>query len=145
MFLAIKYQWQVWLLNREHESIERRYRTTPKAEKGAAANAPFWLDEEWQAKNVVMAKIYQLETAYLLRRAAREKVPTPDNDDEQAWVESHGGGYHLSQSAYADLRSAIRKERNEKWDFRLKVFGLVGSTAIGVLGALIGLVSAIKK
>jgi hypothetical protein len=86
-----------------------------------------------------------LETSYLLRRAAREKVPTPDDDDQDAWIEARAGGYYLSQFAYASLRAAIRKERNEKWDFRLKVFGLLGSTAIGTIGALIGLVTALKK
>jgi hypothetical protein len=81
----------------------------------------------------------------LLRRAAREKVPTPDDDDQDAWIEARGGGYYLSEFAYAGLRAAIRKERNEKWDFRLKVFGLLESTAIGTIGALIGLVTALKK
>jgi hypothetical protein len=145
VFSAMKYQWQVWRLNRELDPIDRRYRPAREAEKGTAANTPFWLNEGWQAKNVVMSKIYQLETTSLLRRAAREKVPTPDNDDEEAWIETHGGGHHLSQSAYANLRAAIRKERNEKWDFRLKVLGLLGSTAIGTIGALIGLVTALKK
>jgi hypothetical protein len=76
----------------------------------------------------------------------RQKVPTPDSDDETAWHEAFGGGgWFLSEVAYARLRTAIRTERNEKWDFRLKVFGVLGSTTIGILGALIGLVSAIKK
>jgi hypothetical protein len=83
-----------------------------------------------------MAKINVLETSYLLRSAAREKVSTPDNDDENAWLEAFGGGWFLSEAAYAGLRTVIRKERNEKWDFRLNVFGLLGSAAIGILGTL---------
>ncbi|WP_425906269.1 hypothetical protein [Nitrobacter sp. TKz-YC02] len=142
MFSAIMYQWQVWRLNRELDRIDRRYRTNREADKGATANAAPWSSE---AKYTVMNRISVLETTYLLRRAAREKVPTPDNDDEDAWIEARGGGYYLTTSAYSNLRAAIRKERNEKWDFRLKVFGLVGSTAIGTIGALIGLVTALKK
>jgi hypothetical protein len=145
VFSAIKYQWQVWRLNRELDHIERLYRLTREAGKGADANAPPWSSEEGHARYTVMNRISVLETSYLLRRAAREKVPTPDNDDEDAWIEARGGGYYLSQYAYANLRAAIRKERNEKWDFRLKVFGLLGSTAIGTIGALIGLVAALKK
>lgn len=145
MFSAIKYQWQVWRLNRELDSIDRRYSVTREAKKGANANAAPWSSEEGQAKYTVMNKISVLETTYLLRRASREKVPTPDNDDDQAWIEARGGGYYLSDFAYSNLRAAIRKERNEKWDFRLKVLGLIGSTSIGLIGALIGLVSAIKK
>jgi hypothetical protein len=145
MFSGIKYQWQVWLLNRELDRIDRRYRPAREAEKGANANPPPWSGEYGQAKYTVMNKISVLETSDLLRRAAREKVPTPADDDEGAWIEAHGGGWYLSQSAYAGLRSAIRKERNKKWDFRLKVFGQVGSTAIGIIGVLIGLVAALKK
>jgi hypothetical protein len=145
MFSAIRYQWQIWQLNRELDRIEKRYRPTREAEKGANANAPPWSSEEGQAQYTVMNRISVLETSDLLRRAAREKVPTPDNDDQEAWIEARGGGYYLSDFAYANLRAAIRKERNEKWDFRLKVFGLLGSTAIGTIGALIGLVTALKK
>jgi len=145
MFSAMKYQWQIWQLNRELDRIEKRYRSTREAEKGANANPPPWSSAYGEARYTVMNRISVLETSYLLRRAAHEKVPTPDDDDQDAWIEARGGGYYLSQSAYANLRAAIRKERNEKWDFRLKVFGLLGSTTIGMLGALIGLVSALKK
>jgi hypothetical protein len=135
----------VWKLNRELDIIDRRYSATREAEKGANANVAPWSSEEGRAKCTVMNKISVLETTYLLRRASREKVPTPDNDDEEAWIEARGGGYYLSDFAYANLRAAIRKERNEKWDFRLKVLGLLGSTSIGAIGALIGLVSALKR
>jgi hypothetical protein len=80
-----------------------------------------------------------------LGRAAREKVPIPDNEDDEAWHEAIGGGYFLSTAAYANLRAAIRKERNEKWEFRLKVMGFLASSGIGLIGALIGLVSALKN
>jgi hypothetical protein len=82
----------------------------------------------------------------LLRQATRQKVPLPNWDDEDAWIESHiYGKSYLSMAAYADLRTVIRKEKNEKWDFRLKVLGLAGTTLIGVIGSLIGLVAALKK
>jgi hypothetical protein len=146
MISAIRYRWQIWQLNRELARIERRYRATREADTGALPkNAPPWSSEEGQATYMVMNKISQVESWDLLRRAALEKVPTPDDDDQDAWIESRAGGWYLSQSAYANLRAAIRKERNEKWDFRLKVLGLVGSTTIGTIGALIGLVTALKK
>jgi hypothetical protein len=145
VFSAIKYQWQVWRLNRELDRIDRHYRAIAKSGgQSAKLNAP-WTSAGAEEKYYVMNQISVLETSYLLRRASREKVPTPDNDDEEAWIEARGGGYYLSSVAYSNLRAAIRKERNEKWDFRLKVFGLVGSTAVGVIGALIGLVTALKK
>jgi hypothetical protein len=143
VFSGIEYQWRVWQLNRELDRIERHYRA--KGDVAANASALPWSSPELTAKYTVMNKISVLETTYLLRRAARQKVPTPDNDDQDAWIEARGGGWYLSDFAYSNLRAAIRKERNERWDFGLKVFGLVGSTAIGTIGALIGLVAALKK
>jgi hypothetical protein len=51
----------------------------------------------------------------------------------------------LTDKGRAEFRSAIRKERNEQWDSRLKVIALVSSSLIGILGAVIGLVSMLKK
>jgi hypothetical protein len=148
MFSAIKYQLQIWRLNRELERIDRRYLPAREAEKGANANPPPWSGEYGQARYALMGRIRVLETSDLLRRAARERVPAPDDGDENAWLEAHGGGWFLSDAAFAALRSAIRKERNEKWDFRFKVLGVLGlfvSMATGFIGALIGLVAALKK
>jgi hypothetical protein len=92
-----------------------------------------------------MNKISVLETSHLFRRAAREMVPTPDDDDQGAWIEARAGGYYLSHLVYTGLCATIRKERNQKWDFRLNVFGLLGSTASGTIDALIGLMTALEK
>jgi len=71
MFSAIRYQWQIWQLNRELDRIEKRYRPTRETEKGANANAAPWSSEEGQATYAIMNRISVLETSYLLRRAAR--------------------------------------------------------------------------
>lgn len=145
MWSAIKFQWQVRRLNRQRDRVEKLYQAKREALKRSGQPVPNFSPEEWHDQSEISAKIYKLETAYLLRRAAREKVPPPDNDDEEAWHEAIGGGYFLSATAYANLRSAIRKERNEKWEFRLKIMSFLATTAIGLIGALIGLVSALKK
>jgi hypothetical protein len=145
MWSAIKFQWQVRKLNRQRDRVERVYRAKRQALKNSGQPVPSFSSEEWDDKNVINAEIYKLETAYLLRRADREKVPIPDNEDEEAWHEAVIGGYFLSTVAYANLRAAIRKERNEKWEFRLKVMSFLATSGIGLIGALIGLVSALKK
>jgi hypothetical protein len=75
MLSSLRYQWQIWQLNRELDRIEKRYRPTREAEKGTVANAAPWSSEEGQATYTVMNRTSVLETADLLRRAAREKVP----------------------------------------------------------------------
>ena len=37
MLSSIRYQWQIWQLNRELNRIEKRYRPTREAEKGTVA------------------------------------------------------------------------------------------------------------
>jgi hypothetical protein len=145
MWSAIKFQWQVRKLNRQRDRVEEIYQEKRKALKSGGQPISNFSAEEWSDQSIINAEIYKLETTYLLRRAAREKVPTPDNEDEDAWHEAIGGGYFLSTTAYANLRGAIRKERNEKWEFRFKVLGFLATSAIGLVGALIGLVSALKK
>lgn len=145
MWSAIRFQWQVRKLNQKRDRVERTYQAKREALKSAGQPVPNFSPEEWNAQNVINAEIYKLETAYLLRRAAREKVPIPDGENEEAWHEALGGGYFLSDTAYANLRAAIRKERNEKWEFRFKVMSFVATSGIGLIGALIGLVSALKK
>lgn len=145
MWSAIKFQWRVRQLNRRLDRVEKIYQAKRKALQRSGQPSPSFSPEEWRDQNAINAEIYKLETAYLLRRAAREKVPIPDSEDEEAWHEAATGGYFLSTGAYANLRAAIRKERSEKWDFRLKIMSFLASSGIGLIGALIGLVSALKK
>jgi hypothetical protein len=145
MLSAIRFQWQVRKLNRQRDRVERSYQAKRSALKNSGQPVPNFSSDEWRDQNEINAEIYKLETAYLMRRAAREKVPLPDSEDEDAWNEAVSGGYFLSPAAYANLRAAIRKERNEKWEFRLKVMSFLATTAIGLIGALIGLVSVFKK
>jgi hypothetical protein len=80
-------------------------------------------------------------TRVLLRQARHYAVPTPHHS-ESAWEESVSTGQRfLSVKAQAELRSAIRKERTERWDFGLKVLAAL----TGVLGTLIGLIAMLKK
>jgi hypothetical protein len=55
MFSAIKYQWQVWRLNRELDRIDRRYRPAREAEKGANANPPPWFHRTCGSPKEMMA------------------------------------------------------------------------------------------
>ena len=59
-----------------------------------------------------------------------------------------GEGRNWIRKEMSELRLAIRKERNERWQFwelRLKVLAQVAIALTGVIGATIGLVATLLK
>jgi predicted AAA+ superfamily ATPase len=141
---GIRYRIELRRLERAHDAIEERHKRIAEDSINAGQpKAPFDPDL-WEEKRQVYLKIVGLESRYMMRKAARLRVPTPDEDDESLWLET-ATGYCLSREGITHLRRAIRQEQSERWDLRLKIIGLVSTTSIGTLGALIGLVSALKK
>jgi hypothetical protein len=84
-----------------------------------------------------------LQTVYLIDEAQPLLLPTPSfTEDSSAWEEaSTAVHYQLTRDAIAELRSAIRKEKKE----RRESWQAWVALTIGGVGALIGLVSALKK
>jgi hypothetical protein len=82
-----------------------------------------------------------LTTAHLLEQARRLQLPIPDFDDEKYWTESEiFGGKQLTTEGVTKLRADIRMERKARWDFYSGHITLL----IGLLGAIIGVVSVLK-
>jgi hypothetical protein len=90
----------------------------------------------------VGTEIDVLTTAHLLQQARRLQLPIPDPGDDQYWAESGMfGGKHLTAAGVTKLRSEIRTERKARWDSIAAQITLL----IGLLGALIGVLSVLKK
>lgn len=86
--------------------------------------------------------ISSLTTDYYIREANRLMIPAPDHPDEKYWNESRFSGcYVLTLEGLAKLRSEVRHEKKERFDRAQMIFTL----SIGLMGALIGLVSLWKK
>ena len=81
-----------------------------------------------------------LESNYWLDEAQRYLLPTPN---DQAYIPSKLDKRfsYFDEETLASLRSAVRKERKE----RSENFRTWATVAIGIIGALIGLASALKK
>ncbi|WP_175500542.1 hypothetical protein [Bradyrhizobium sp. NFR13] len=131
-------------MERAYDRIEEKYQLRAEASVRAGAEKPEFDQALWEEKRQVYEKIADLESRYVMRKAARLRVPTPDENDEDLWLET-ATGYCLSREGLIYLRRAIRQEQNERWELRLKIIGLASTTMIGTVGALIGLVSALKK
>lgn len=106
-----------------------------EAKEGLRHDERFALDE-WDNE------IDVLTTAHLLQQARRLQLPIPNPDDDQYWIESSMfGGKHLTAAGVTKLRSEIRTERKARWDFLSGQITLL----IGLLGAIIGVLSVIRK
>jgi hypothetical protein len=95
-----------------------------------------------------------LASRQLLRKARRLRVPVPlmslpDGTSSPDWEKADTQGtWHLSDSAYATLREAIRKEESYRRDQRVRWFGYLAAvlTALtGIIGALTGLLAVYRK
>ena len=86
--------------------------------------------------------IEHLETTYWLDQARSLSVPIAEHDKQGCWKQSSiDGTRRLSPDYRAELMSAVRRERRERrepWQIGFTLF-------IGLIGALIGLASVLKK
>lgn len=150
MFARLRYEFELRKLQREKIKNDRFF-AAKQAEaraKKADSIAMQRLDgEEIFERGTINDKIALLQTEFLRQEAEKYLLPIPsfdadDNKEDTNWqFAPTGPHYQLSESALAELRSAIRKERKE----RREVWQSWAALVIGIVGALIGLVSALKK
>ncbi len=81
-----------------------------------------------------------LESGYWLEQAQRYFLPTPDNE---AYIPSKLDRRftYFDEKTLTSLRSAVRKEQKE----HSENFRVWATLAVGIIGALIGLVAVLKK
>lgn len=77
-------------------------------------------------------------------------LPIPPKDDAARWEEftDNTNTHYLSPLGMTELRAAIRKERAERravMEWWIKTLGAALGILTGLIGALIGLVSILKK
>jgi hypothetical protein len=87
------------------------------------------------------------EMAIIILQLAKYRLPLPDSDDKERWLIGQSGLHVLNTKGYAEVRSAIRNEQNERWHFwetRLRFIGWLLTGLTGVIGTLIGLVATLK-
>jgi hypothetical protein len=85
-----------------------------------------------------------LQHRYLVEEAQRHLVPLPDFDDSKdgVWEESRvNGRWRLSPSALTKLRSAIRTEQKEAFEYWSRWFAIV----VPVLSLVVAILALTKK
>lgn len=129
--------------------LEREYRRDAEAvaearAKGATPSAVYDLQQQQHFENLILEdELDQLDTRIICKAASRFRVPIPNHSDKELWEESSViGGWQLTTKGFAQLRSELRKEKNERWQYvelRTKVIIGTAVALTGLIGALIGL------
>ena len=146
MLKRLKYEWALRRLQRE-KARTRAFFVEPNraaVESKDIAEIERITTEEIHEMLSIEDKISRLQTTFLIEEAQRLLIPTPafELDKDGAWEgAATAPHYQLKREQLAALRSAIRKEKKERRE------GLQSWAAllIGLVGALIGLFSAMKK
>jgi hypothetical protein len=133
-----------WLKARQNREFRRDNAAVAKARaEGASVSAIRDLQRsQWEENRILDDEITQLESRYICKEAYRLRVPVPERSDGELWEESFViGGWQLTDKGFSVLRSDIRKEKNERWQYwelRTKIVVAAATALTGLVGALIG-------
>ena len=146
MLKCLKYEWALRRLQREKVKTRTFFVEPNRAavKSKDIAEIERLTTEEIHEMLSIEDKISRLQTTFLIDEAQRLLIPTPafELNEDGAWEgATTAPHYQLKREQLAALRSAIRKEKKERRE------GLQSWAAllIGLVGALIGLFSAVKK
>ncbi len=80
----------------------------------------------------------------LINDAKKFGVLLPDDNDKKMWTTNKYEKRILSQKGQILVKKEIRNENREKWKFIILCFSTFFSLIIGLLGAIIGIISVIN-
>src|SRR4051794_21413872 len=121
MFGGLRYALEVLRLEKQKRAIRADYKKKLEEARAAGKQQLFldrlFFEERMRIQNVD-AQLLQLLSFRLLELAQRNLLPHPKFDSKSgSWTQSSATGqWHLSIEEIAQLRSALRQERKEKFD-----------------------------
>lgn len=145
MFEKWKYRAKLAKLFRQKEKLRSAYdekiRQAEKDGKPSDDIEVLKLDS-YHGSIMIDEEIAILATDNLIRKVRRHFVPIPSRKTDGMWEQCIASNrYVLTDQGISKLRSALRKELNERYEIILKFSALL----IGIIGALTGLVAVILK
>lgn len=148
----LKNQWNMWQVGRYMRRADRRHKREVREAKkqGKSEDEIRSIQEDYFAECAIdQDELNAIESRHLVRKAIEYHIPLPASGNKEAWQRSplDASSRYLTPKAMAELRSAVRKEQNERWQFwelRLKVITALLAGVTGAIGALIGLFATLK-
>ncbi len=137
-------------LRMDLRSIDRVYHPAIDAARGEGRERK--LSGYFAERDLVAEELEELRTQQLLRKAHRFDVLIPDmpyqsdREEDDNWVRGSATGRWLLKGAGRRLiQKQIRDERKSRFEERTRWLALLISLLVGLIGALTGLVSVLRK
>jgi len=130
-------------LRLERRKSEKEY-SKYVAEAKDADEQDFRIHEAIDEREKIRDKILGLMSTQLSHRAEDLGIPVPSLSDGESWEQGYKPGtIRLTVNAQLKLRRAIRNEQRERWSVAVFVLKEIVAPLIGIIGAIMGLLSLI--
>ena len=129
-----------WAIERQARVIEHAWDSELKQAKNQGEREDIYAHRRFEAEEY-WGELAQFRSRKLTRLAQKLYIHL----DNLEWETGNYGHRVLSDESERRLYHAVREERQKVWEFRLKVITAIGSLLLGLIGALIGLVSVAKR
>ena len=144
MFPYLQFRKKLRKLERDQRAEEKGYdaKIAEAKKRGAKGDEIADINQEGMSFYFhYQDEIQRLHSDYLISQARRMFIPVPSLQDKTVWEQDSADRVYLNEAGINQLRATIRAEKKARAEFVLMwVPGLVG-----ILGALIGLASVLKK
>ncbi|MFZ0865066.1 MAG: hypothetical protein WAN06_00290 [Candidatus Sulfotelmatobacter sp.] len=133
---------KLWWLRQRAKRSNKNYSKYVASAKGEERES--LISEAMSVRDEQRDQILTLSSLLLSDKAESLGIPVPPFGDKTAWEEGWmPGTVRLNVEAQARLRQAIRNEHREKWSIFAFVVKEIVAPVIGVIGAIMGLLSLI--
>jgi hypothetical protein len=133
---------KLWWLGRKLKSSNKSYSKYIAKAEGEERESR--ISEAMSVRQEQRDEILNLGSLLLSDEAESLGIPVPSFSDKESWEEGWmPGTVRLNLEAQSRLRQAIRNEHREKWSTFAFVVKEIVAPVIGVLGAIMGLLSLI--
>lgn len=140
---SIMTSFKLWRLRRRRKKGAKEY-SKYIAEAKDAEDKEYRISEAMSARDEIRDEILHVRSLKLSDEAEELGIPVPSLSDKESWEDGMRPNYvRLTQKAQLELLRSIRAERREKWANLAFVLKEIVTPTIGVLGAIMGLISLI--
>jgi hypothetical protein len=134
----------LWRLRQRRKRLAKKYRKHIDQAKDRD-EAQMLIGEAIDVREDIRDRILHVNSRKLSDEAEDLGIPLPSYQHQrQSWEEGRDPGtVHLTREAQIELTRAIRNERREKWSVVAFVLKEMVTPIVGVIGAIMGLLSLI--
>jgi hypothetical protein len=137
----------LWRLRWKRDRMQRRYdRHIRKAEKkNDHDERDSLISEVMMERQLYNDDISSAESIELRRKAEALGIPVPPFSDKVAWETGYNPAISfLSARVRMDLRTSIRKERRDRWDFAILLLKDLLAPIVAILATIVNLILVLK-